>query len=77
MGMMPEEFQQILPAPPPGAEIFAPYRLAHEFQREAQHRQEIDEYCQWYRVTAERHQQELRKMQGDINLFGWFCPGNR
>lgn len=70
---MPEKFQFIVPAPPPPADIFATYELAHEFHREAQYRQEQERYGEWYRATAERHQQELQKMRGDINLFGWFC----
>lgn len=70
---MPEQFRYIIPTPPPAADIFATYRLTHEFYREAQDRQEQERYCEWYRQTAERHRQELQKMQGDINLFGWFC----
>ncbi|AFZ17816.1 hypothetical protein [Allocoleopsis franciscana] len=70
---MPEKFQFIVPAPPPSADIFATYQLAHEFHREALYRQEQERYCEWYRATAESHKQELQKMQGDINLFGWFC----
>jgi hypothetical protein len=70
---MPEQFQYIIPTPPPAADIFAAYRFTHEFYREAQHRQEHERYCLWYRQTAEYHRQELQKMQGDINLFGWFC----
>ncbi|HEY9744052.1 MAG TPA: hypothetical protein V6C90_26480 [Coleofasciculaceae cyanobacterium] len=70
---MPEQFQYIIPTPPPAADIFAAYRFTHEFYREAQHRQEHERYCEWYRQTAEYHRQELQKMQGDINLFGWFC----
>ncbi len=70
---MPEQFQYIIPTPPSAADIFAAYRFTHEFYREAQHRQEHERYCEWYRQTAEHHRQELQKMQGDINLFGWFC----
>lgn len=70
---MIEGFQQIFPAPPPPADIFATYQITHQFYREAQARQEFQSYCQWYRQTAKLHQEELAKMQGDINLFGWFC----
>lgn len=70
---MREEFRLIVPAPPPAADIFATYQLAFEFHQEVQARQEHERYCEWYWLTAERHQQELQKMQGDINLFGWFC----
>jgi hypothetical protein len=70
---MPEHFPQIFLAPPPAADIFATYQLAYEFHRELLHRQEQERYSEWYRLTAQQHQQELKKMQGDINLFGWFC----
>jgi hypothetical protein len=70
---MPEQFRFILPAPPPPADIFATYKIAHEFYREAQARQQHKSYCEWYRQTAESHRQELKTMQGDINLLGWFC----
>ncbi len=70
---MPDKFQRIVPAPPPAADIFATYQLANEFRREAEYRKELECYCEWYRLTAARHQQELQKMKGDINLFGWFC----
>lgn len=70
---MREELRQILPTPPPAAEIFATHQMASEFRREAEYRQELERYCKWYQMTAERHQQELQKMQGDINVFGWLC----
>jgi hypothetical protein len=70
---MPEQFRFIVPATQPPADIFATYQLAYEFYREAQYRQEHESYCEWYRQTAEYHRQELQKMQGDINFFGWFC----
>ncbi|MBW4650448.1 MAG: hypothetical protein KME06_17435 [Kastovskya adunca ATA6-11-RM4] len=68
---MSEEIQYIVPAPSPAVEIFAQHQLAYEFRREAQAREEFRSYCQWYDSTAKRHQQELEKMQSDINLFGW------
>ena len=71
---MTNEFQQIIiPAPPPAADIFATYQLANEFYREAQYRQEYQRYCEWYQRKAEYHRQELQKMRGDLNIFGWFC----
>jgi len=73
---MSEPFQYIIPAPPPAADIFATYQLAYEFRREVDYRQEHQRYCEWYQQTAERHRQELQKMQNDINLFGWFCRRN-
>ncbi|MCA1994795.1 MAG: hypothetical protein LDL41_22520 [Coleofasciculus sp. S288] len=71
--IMLNEFRQIFPTPPPAADIFATYQLAHEFYREAEYRQEHERYCEWYRQTVKRHRQEFQKMQGDINIFGWFC----
>lgn len=70
---MPDQFRFILPAPPPPASYFARHQLTHKFYREVQARQEHEDYCEWYRQTAKKHQQELKKMQGDINLLGWFC----
>ena len=70
---MPEPFPQIVPAPPPAADIFATHQLAYEFRQEIEYRQEHERYCQWYHQAAELHRQELQKMQGDVNLFGWFC----
>jgi hypothetical protein len=70
---MAEQLRYIIPAPPPPADIFATYKLSHEFYREALHRQEHERYCEWYRLTAQSHRQELQKMRDDINLFGWFC----
>ncbi|HBY78824.1 MAG TPA: hypothetical protein DEG47_17885 [Cyanobacteria bacterium UBA11148] len=70
---MLDGFRQIVPAPPPPADIFSTYQLTHQFYREAEARQEFQAYCEWYRQTAKRHQKEFKKMQGDINIFGWFC----
>ncbi|NES83430.1 MAG: hypothetical protein F6K10_19600 [Moorea sp. SIO2B7] len=69
---MLEDFQRIMPASPPAAEIFAPYHLSYEFRREVAYREEFKNYCQWYRLTAQQHQQELEKMRQDINIFRWF-----
>jgi hypothetical protein len=69
---MSQEIRYFIPTPPPAADIFATYRVTHQFYREAQHRQELERYSEWYRQTAERHQREFQKMQGDINIFGWF-----
>jgi hypothetical protein len=74
---MPKEFPHFIPAPPPAADIFASYQLVQEFHREVEYRQEFDRYCEWYRLTAERHRQEFQHMRSDINLFGWFCRRKR
>jgi hypothetical protein len=69
---MNEGFQQIVPNIPPAADIFASHHLAQEFRREVEYRDDFQQYCQWYRLTAQKHQQELAKMKKDINIFGWF-----
>ncbi|EAW38241.1 hypothetical protein [Lyngbya sp. PCC 8106] len=56
-------------------EILQAYQVTHEFYQEVQYREDFEQYCQWYAETAERHQQELQKMRGDINLFSWFLRG--
>ncbi len=74
---MSKELQRIFPAPPPPAEMFATHQLAQEFRREAEHRQEFKEYCQWYHQTALQNQQEVAAMHNDINIFGWFLRGRK
>lgn len=74
---MSEELQHIFPTPPPPVEMFASHQLAHEFRREAEHRQEFKKYCQWYRQVALQHQQELVAMENDINILGWFLRRKR
>ncbi|MGB3401810.1 MAG: hypothetical protein WBA77_03900 [Microcoleaceae cyanobacterium] len=56
----------------PAAEAFEVYQVTHKFYQEAQYRQACQNHDQWYREVAQAHQQELEKMRGDINLFGWF-----
>jgi hypothetical protein len=75
--MTPKEFRQIIPAIPPAAEIFASYQMAYEFRREAEYRQDLKVYCEWYQLTAQSNRQELAKMRRDINIFGWFNRGKR
>ncbi len=70
--IMSKEFRQIIPKIPPAAEIFASYQMAYEFRREAEYRQELKIYCEWYQLTAQSNRQELAKMRRDINIFGWF-----
>ncbi|NEO85915.1 MAG: hypothetical protein F6J87_16925 [Spirulina sp. SIO3F2] len=69
---MTEPFHFLIPAPPPANEVFATHQLAWEFRHEVQQRQAHQDYCDWYAQVARQHQQELVKMQGDWNLFGWF-----
>ncbi|MBE9118139.1 hypothetical protein IQ249_19785 [Lusitaniella coriacea LEGE 07157] len=74
---MSGNFQFIIPDPPPSASVFEVHQLAYEFRQEVEERQRHQAYCQWYYETAKRHQQELRSMRGDINIFGWFLRGIR
>jgi hypothetical protein len=70
--MLVSELRHIIPVLPPRSSIFASYQIAYEFRREVESRQAFEEYCQWYRQTAEAHQQELAKLKGDLNILGWF-----
>jgi hypothetical protein len=63
----------IAPIPAPTAEGLVAFELTREFYREVDNREEFERYCEWYRSTAKKHQQELEKMRRDINLMGWFC----
>ena len=69
---MPEKFHYIIPASPPSADIFATYRITHEFHREATYRQELKDYYQWYQEVAQQHQQELQQMQREAKIFRLF-----
>lgn len=70
--MLPHEFQNIIPPSSPSADILEPHKLTREFHQEVNARHEFSLYCEWYYETAQRHQQELEKMTGDINILGWF-----
>ncbi|NJL67213.1 MAG: hypothetical protein HC894_11370 [Microcoleus sp. SM1_3_4] len=75
--MLPHELQNIVPEPTQSAEIFQRHQIVREFYDEIKHRQELERYCQWYYATAKQHQQELQKMQGDLNILGWFTRRRR
>ena len=70
--MSPKEFPQFLNAADPVVEVLETYHVTREFYHEIQYRQEKERYCQWYYAIAQHHQEELRKMQGDLNILGWF-----
>ncbi|MDX2097149.1 MAG: hypothetical protein SFW36_05180 [Leptolyngbyaceae cyanobacterium bins.59] len=73
---MPNQFSWLIPNPQPQElEILQAYIVTHDFYREVKEREAFRQYCQWYRETADRHRQELEKMRGDVNVFGWFCRG--
>ncbi|MGL5083438.1 MAG: hypothetical protein ACRC8A_18315 [Microcoleaceae cyanobacterium] len=59
------------------SEQFQVQQLTYDFYQEVQHREVLENYCQWYAETAKRHQQELEKMRGDFNIFGYFLGGDR
>jgi len=61
------------PVPTPPSDALVTYELTRRFYREVNDRSARDRHYQWYIATAAQHQQELKRMQGDINLLGWFC----
>ncbi|NJP09200.1 MAG: hypothetical protein HC866_06680 [Leptolyngbyaceae cyanobacterium RU_5_1] len=70
---MSNDLRWIAPTPPePNFEVLEAHQLTREFYEEIQHRQAFEQYCQWYDSTVARHRQELKKMQNDFNLLGWF-----
>jgi hypothetical protein len=74
---MPDFHQIIVPIPQSEIEILEAYAVSHEFYREAQIRQEYEQYCQWYEQVAAQHRQEFESLKRDINFLGWFCRGRR
>jgi hypothetical protein len=70
--MLPHELQNVVPESTPAAEICQQNQIVREFYGEIKYREELELHCQWYYATAKQHQQELQKMQGDLNIFGWF-----
>ncbi|MBW4678891.1 MAG: hypothetical protein KME19_02105 [Microcoleus vaginatus WJT46-NPBG5] len=71
------DLRWIVPAPQPDIEILETHQISREFYREVEQREEFNEYCRWYYETAQKNQQELEKMRGDINIFGWFFRGRK
>ncbi|MGB3239847.1 MAG: hypothetical protein WBB29_16245 [Geitlerinemataceae cyanobacterium] len=70
---MNQDFREIIPIPEQAVdEAFAVHQTSQEFHREVQYREELESYCQWYYATAEANRQELVKMRGELNIFGWF-----
>ncbi|MBD2088624.1 hypothetical protein H6F67_01960 [Microcoleus sp. FACHB-1515] len=67
--------RRIVPLPPIGSEVFQTYEVAHEFYEEVRHREQLEDYCQWYREIAAQNRRDLQQMRGETNLFGWFCRG--
>ncbi len=69
---MSDDFRWYVPRPQLIPEALQIYNVTREFYWEVQQRDEFECYCEWYRSTAVKHQQELQKMQRDINVLGWF-----
>jgi hypothetical protein len=70
--------QYIIPIPQPDvAEVFEVYQTTYEFYREAEHRQALEDYCEWYYQAAHEHQQDFAKMQGEANIMRWFYRDKR
>ena len=59
-------------APQPLSEAIVAYALTRDFYREVEYREEFEQYCDWYYRTAAANRAELQRLQGDVNLFGWF-----
>ncbi|MGA7932878.1 MAG: hypothetical protein WCA35_04805 [Kovacikia sp.] len=70
---MLNDLRWFAPLSQPILEALEVHQVTQEFRWEVQYREEFDRYCEWYRMTAKKNQQELQKLQGDLNLFGWFC----
>jgi hypothetical protein len=70
---MSEDLPHVIPSLPPEVdESFATYQATHHFYHEIQVRLEFKRYCEWYCTTAEQNRQDLEKMRGELNIFGWF-----
>ncbi len=69
--------RQFLPRQEPLPDFIVTFEMTRNFYREVDSREEHAAYCAWYREVAQTHQRELAKMQGDINVMGWFCRDRR
>jgi hypothetical protein len=66
-----------IPPEPEKQEVLGAQVLTRQFYQELEYRHAFEKHCQWYRATAEKHHQELHRMQRDFNLLGWFYRGWR
>lgn len=48
------------------------HQAAISFQREVDHRQAFEDYCQWYYRLAAQNQAEMQAMQNDADSFLWW-----
>jgi uncharacterized protein YjaZ len=69
---MLNDIRWLTPLPPSLLEALVAYELTRRFYQEVQYREELAEYCQWYQEIAAKNRLEMQRMQGDINLLGWF-----
>jgi len=53
------------------------HQAAIDFQRELEHRQAFEDYCQWYYRLAEQNRAEYLAMQNDAGSFGWWRKNRR
>ncbi|MDY6937989.1 MAG: hypothetical protein SWY16_10000 [Cyanobacteriota bacterium] len=75
---MLQEFQASLPMGDRAAdELLATYQTSHEFYREVEEREAFERYCQWYDRTARMHQDQMKRMQGELNILSWFQRKSR
>lgn len=51
------------------------HQAAIDFQRELEHRQAFEDYCQWYYRIAEQNRAEMASMKtGGASFSGWWNP---
>lgn len=51
------------------------HQAAIDFQRELEHRQAFEDYCQWYYRIAEQNRAEMASMKNSGASFsGWWNP---
>jgi hypothetical protein len=62
----------------PSAEVEASlsaHQVTFDFYQEVRLRAAFEEHCQWYQRVAQQHRRDLRAMQQEPNLLGWFRRG--
>lgn len=72
--------QDSLPLCPDALVLATQPSITHEFYQFAQQQQQqqlqeqlvFQSYCHWYHEAAAAVQQDLIRMQHDINILGWF-----
>jgi len=54
------------------SDYLAAHQATFDFQREVEHRQAFEDYCQWYYKLAKQNQAEMLAMQNDADSFLWW-----